>query len=671
MFVELKAYIQKLKINLNEQVGKAGRYPPYYRENGRIQNDIDRKRQVEIEKMLQDAIIEINYLQVTLVKIESTYNKIVNPDKIENLNDTLPVNKSQRTKRSVVGSIFKWLFGGGDNGAEVTQQLKNNIVILKQNQNLQQDQIKQLLKMNQLTTVETSRNRKLLKDLTKDMIQINFTVAQLEYQSQQLHASVNFLNFMMSVRHKIAVIRDSTFAIQQNLNHLYIYLNTLSTHKLIPKMLTPYDLLALLKTVVSDLRSHPKLKLPVEPTKNEIYQYYQIMSASAVIYDEMLLCILHVPLVDRSKTFQVFKIHNLPLPLPPLNKQMRHKLDHQYLAISTDKLYVTFPTAEEIFSCRLSIGSFCEINNAIYPTSTINSCEYALFMEQQTLVRKLCKVDLVNFTRDQAFSLDSQFWVILTVQLTTMQVSCLTKMYYIELQHPLDIIFSEESCEASTVSMLLPSHTVLSKEVDSSQLGIRQDQLKLHYQKIQDFTIISNTPIEKLTPQQLESKASYIPEMENISLDKFNTTMTEINEEYPWQMPVWLKIILTVGITIFIIGAMIGCYMCKVRGVCLGWCLPKQNRYDTNNQNNTFKNASRNTPSNSNLRSVHIEHPHFEETRPLQEIEHNSRTKEKKMTKATPDSVAEAFSELSDLNFTKFYKKKLGRAHRSQTTFDL
>ena len=433
------------------------------------------------------------------------------------------------------------------------------------------------------------------------MIQINFTVAQLEYQSQQLHASVNFLNFMMSVRHKIAVIRDSTFAIQQNLNHLYIYLNTLSTHKLIPKMLTPYDLLALLKTVVRDLRSHPKLKLPVEPTKNEIYQYYQIMSASAVMYDEMLLCILHVPLVDRSKTFQVFKIHNLPLPLPPLNKQMRHKLDHQYLAISIDKLYVTFPTVEEIFSCRMSIGSFCEINNAIYPTSTINSCEYALFMEQQTLVRKLCKVDLVNFTRDQAFSLDSQFWAILTVQPTTMQVSCLTKTYYVKLQHPLDIIFLEESCEASTVSMLLPSRTVLSKEVDSSQLGIRQDQLKLHYQKIQDFTIISNTPIEKLTPQQLESKASYIPEMENISLNKFNTTMTEINEEYPWQMPVWLKIILTVGIIIFIIGAMIGCYMCRVKGVHLGWCLPKQNRYDTNNQSNTFKNASRNTSSNSNL----------------------------------------------------------------------
>ena len=255
MFVELKAYIQKLKANLNEQVKKAGQYLPCYKVNGHMQNDIDRKRQLEIEKMLQNVIIEVNYLQMTLAKIEFTYNKIVNPDSIENLNSVPLEDKSTRAKRSVVGSIFKWLFGGGDNGAETTKQLRNNITILKQNQNLQQDQIKQLLKMNQLTAVETSRNRKLLKDLTKDMIQINFMVAQLEYQSQQLHASVNFLNFIMTVRHKVAVIRDSTFAIQQNLNHLYIYLNTLSIHKLIPEMLTPYDLLALLKTVVRDLKS--------------------------------------------------------------------------------------------------------------------------------------------------------------------------------------------------------------------------------------------------------------------------------------------------------------------------------------------------------------------------------------------------------------------------------
>ena len=156
------------------------------------------------------------YLKKTLVKIELTYQKIVTLDKIIDPNLSLNKDEPMRHKRSVVGSIFKWLFGGGNDSSETTKQLKENIKILKQNQNLQQDQIKQLLKMNQLTMVETTRNQKLLKDLMKNMIQLNFTVNQLEYQTKQLYASVNFINFMLAVRHKLAMIRDSTFAIQQN-----------------------------------------------------------------------------------------------------------------------------------------------------------------------------------------------------------------------------------------------------------------------------------------------------------------------------------------------------------------------------------------------------------------------------------------------------------------------
>ena len=163
------------------------------------------------------------------------------------------------------------------------KQLKENIEILKQNQNLQQDQIKQLLKMNQLTTVEMEKNRKLLKDLTKNMIQLNFTVNQPEYQAKQLYTSVSFINFMLAVRHKLATIRDSTFAIQQDLKHLYMYLNTLSVKKLIPEMPPPYNLQALLEVILEDLKSHPKFKLPVEPTTDTVYKYYQIIMASAII----------------------------------------------------------------------------------------------------------------------------------------------------------------------------------------------------------------------------------------------------------------------------------------------------------------------------------------------------------------------------------------------------
>ena len=130
---------------------------------------------------------------------------------------------------------------------------------------------------------------------------------------------------------------------------------------------------ALLEVILEDLKSHPKLRLPVEPTTDTVCKYYQIITASVIMFDKILLCALHIPLVNRSKTFHIFKIHNLPLPVPILNKQLKPKLDHLYLAISTDKLYITFPTSDEIFSCRMRSGSICEINNAIYLTNTIKS----------------------------------------------------------------------------------------------------------------------------------------------------------------------------------------------------------------------------------------------------------------------------------------------------------
>ena len=91
---------------------------------------------------------------------------------------------------------------------------------------------------------------------------------------------------------------------------------------------------------------------------------------------------------------------------------------------------------------------------------------------------------------------------------------------------------------------------------------------------------------------------------------------------------------------------------------------------------------------------MHIEHPHLGEMIPLREIRPNSKTTKKEMTRkvpqedfdpfsgnsenkhhkttrATPDSVAAALSELSDLDFTKFYKKKSDHAHRPQTTIEL
>ena len=60
--------------------------------------------------------------------------------------------------------------------------------------------------------------------------------------------------------------------------------------------------------------------------------------------------------------------------MPPLCKQFKYSLPNDFIAISKDNLYITYPNLDKIFSCQLSAGYYCEINAPFYPLdSTITA----------------------------------------------------------------------------------------------------------------------------------------------------------------------------------------------------------------------------------------------------------------------------------------------------------
>ena len=68
------------------------------------------------------------------------------------------------------GTVFHWLFcrlGGTDKNVE---QLKSNVDILLANQNVQQEQIRDIFKLNNLTRVETTQDKRILKQLDVKLI---------------------------------------------------------------------------------------------------------------------------------------------------------------------------------------------------------------------------------------------------------------------------------------------------------------------------------------------------------------------------------------------------------------------------------------------------------------------------------------------------------------------
>ena len=100
-------------------------------------------------------------------------------------------------------------------------------------------------------------------------------------------------------------------------------------------------------------------------------------------------------------------------------------------------------------------------------------------------------------------------------------------------------------------------------------------------------------PLKKLTGDQLDRWVQEIPDIKDITLGKLNTTLSEISNEYPWQMPMGLKIFLSITITILVIGIIISCYLCRyVEEHLLNLCQRKYNVKLPSNDQLTSENLS-------------------------------------------------------------------------------
>ena len=126
----------------------------------------------------------------------------------------------------------------------------------------------------------------------------------------------------------------------------------------------------------------------------------------------------------------VYQIHNLLILMQPLCKQFKYNLPNDFIMVSKDNLYITYPDSNEIFSCQLPAGHHHEINALFYPLDSTNHCSYFLLQNNLNKIEQYCSLLVTNQTTDQAISLDYYYWAIITTVPTKLQV-----MSYLILLH--------------------------------------------------------------------------------------------------------------------------------------------------------------------------------------------------------------------------------------------
>ena len=122
-----------------------------------------------------------------------------------------------------------------------------------------------------------------------------------------------------------------------------------------------------------------------------------------------------------------------------------------------------------------------------------------------------------------------------------------------------------------------------------------------------DFTLVRDINIQPLTKNELEKLATNIPEMAKVTVHTLSNKLQEINRNYPYTMPDWLKIMLTITSTIIAIIVIVVLIYVKKSGNCLHRKHLQNNRRSKKTDLNEFELREINNPMDFNITAFNMQ----------------------------------------------------------------
>ncbi len=463
-----------------------------------------------------------------------------------------PVPKHRRSKRGIILGFINWLFGGNDN-SETIKQIKENLNILEQNQETLGSELKRQLEMISNNNLEISKNRGLLNSLNKDFVKLNHSLGQVILELRALEFSRNFIFAILQIRNRLALLRDGLDNLRVDLTKIQEYMTSLTSHRVTPNLIPPTNLREILEDVVKKLESNPKLTLPVSQDTS-IWSYYQFLKIDAFVHKDILIVLLIIPLIDTDLQFDVYKAHSLPLLHPDLKKVFTYEIENPYLAIRADGNYLTLPLHDDILSCSISAGHFCNLNTPLYPIKNTRQCTYHLLTNQEKEIERDCKINIQEYSHDQAINLDQNIWALSILDIPTeLHVTCLTYSYEIKITANFQLVELENSCQAYNPNLILPSSNIIKSQKNGSLIEQRFFNFDLEETSIPNFWLMNTFNLTKLTPEQVGQIAQDLPPLNKIDILDINKLLEPIDTDYPFEMPTYAYVLISAAVTTLLI----------------------------------------------------------------------------------------------------------------------
>ena len=201
----------------------------------------------------------------------------------------------------------------------------------------------------------------------------------------------------------------------------------------------------------------PTIILPEDPTQN-VWHYYKYLTVSYIPFVDKIIMLVKVPLVDNQSSLSLYKIYNLPVYNPTIDKSIQYNFEGNSIAISSDRNYATIPTDSEFIECTLASGHFCNLRSALYYMQASKWCLTALFLKNDDLINANCEMSVSNVTQPEAIYLDEGHWAIASMEHDKMEITCTTQKHVVSLNPPLTLVKLEPACTAFSSKIKLPPY---------------------------------------------------------------------------------------------------------------------------------------------------------------------------------------------------------------------
>ena len=349
--------------------------------------------------------------------------------------------------------LLHFLFGTA--GPHDVNAITKDVQTLYENQMREGEVLDDDLCITNVSRSLITENRLKINNLIDSVLTLNETLANIEKELEPLFVTRTFLVIHDEVLIHSHRLRTAVNDIKGDIKHLGQYLNTLSSDRLNPNIIDAIHLRTELINIQKVLS--PTLALPENPANN-IWHFYKYLTITPVHHYDRLIMLIKIPLVDVDSTMTLHKVYNLPIFHPHIGRSLQYNIEGNNLATTKDRNYLTLLSEAEFVECTLAQGHFCSLKKTLDHTTNSDLCVSSLFLRNDKLIEKNCKLSITNFTKPKAIYLDQGHWAISLKDTDQMEISCNLHTYVITINQPLTFVTLQPACSAFSLDIKLPPY---------------------------------------------------------------------------------------------------------------------------------------------------------------------------------------------------------------------